>query len=95
MSRVRQYSSTVVVVVRGSRLGREGKGGQQVRKEESKFVSKCGYCRVRIALHKGYRCTRCLTERYCRERCRDKDWVVHKLVCREGQEQRKEGSELS
>ena len=33
--------------------------------------------------------SRCLTKVYCGEQCRDLDWGVHKLVCREGEEGRK------
>jgi len=37
----------------------------------------------------GHRCSRCLTKVYCGEECRNQDWVVHKMVCREGEEERK------
>ena len=41
---------------------------------------KCGCCaRVYPGL-RGHRCSRGLTKLYCGEECRDKDWVVHKLV---------------
>ena len=38
---------------------------------------------------RGHRCSQCLTKVYCGEECRDKDWAVHKLVCRAGEESRK------
>ena len=40
---------------------------------------------------KGRRCSRCLTNVYCGEECRDPDWVVHKMVCREEERKRKVG----
>jgi len=43
----------------------------------------------------GHRCSRCLTKLYCGKECRDLDWVVHKLVCKEGEVERKrKGSQL-
>ena len=38
---------------------------------------------------KGHRCSTCLTKLYCGEECRNQDWVVHQLVCREGEVGRK------
>jgi len=49
----------------------------------------CDYCGVPGAWNRGHRCSRCLTKVYCGEECRDKDWVVHRLVCKEGEEKRK------
>ena len=50
---------------------------------------KCGCCaRVYPGL-RGHRCSRCLTKLYCGEKCRDMDWVVHKLICRKGEVVRK------
>ena len=47
-----------------------------------------GFC-AQCSAVRGHRCSRCLTKLYCGEQCRDKDWAVHKLVCREGEEKRK------
>ena len=49
----------------------------------------CDYCDHFYRGVSGHRCSKCLTKVYCGEECKDKDWVVHKLVCREGEEGRK------
>ena len=50
----------------------------------------CDYCGLPGASGiKGHRCSRCLIKVYCGEECKDQDWAVHKLVCREGEEERK------
>jgi len=50
----------------------------------------CDYCGLPgTSGNMGRRCSRCLTKVYCGEECRDLDWVVHKLVCREGEVERK------
>jgi len=50
---------------------------------------RCDYCALFYRGVRGHRCSRCLTKVYCGEQCRDLDWGVHKLVCREGEEERK------
>ena len=47
------------------------------------------YCAMYYKGVRGKRCSRCLTKVYCGEDCRDLDWRVHKLVCREGEVERK------
>ena len=50
----------------------------------------CDYCGLPgLGGNIGRRCSRCLTKVYCGGECRDTDWVVHKLVCREGEDERK------
>ena len=50
----------------------------------------CDYCGLPwTSGNMGRRCSRCLTKVYCGEECRDQDWVVHKLMCREGEVERK------
>jgi len=49
----------------------------------------CDYCGLHYKGSRGHRCSRCLTKLYCGEPCRNQDWGVHKLVCREGEEGRK------
>jgi hypothetical protein len=50
---------------------------------------RCDYCAVAYKGVSVNRCSRCLTKVYCGEECRDQGWVVHKLVCREGEVERK------
>jgi len=50
---------------------------------------RCDYCAMYYQGVRGKRCSRCLTKVYCGEDCRDQDWGVHKLVCREGEVERK------
>ena len=50
----------------------------------------CGYCAMPGGGgSKGHRCSKCLTKVYCGDECRNKDWGVHKLVCKEGEVKRK------
>ena len=49
----------------------------------------CDFCGQYYEGVRGHRCSRCLTKVYCGVNCRDLDWKVHKLVCREGEEERK------
>ena len=48
----------------------------------------CDYCGQAYRGRVGHRCSRCLTKLYCGEECRDQDqdWGVHKLSCKEGEE---------
>ena len=52
-------------------------------------ADRCDYCGLHHTGVRGHRCSRCLTKVYCGEQCRDQDWGVHKLVCREGEVGRK------
>jgi len=49
----------------------------------------CDYCALYFKGVRGHRCSRCLTKVYCGEECRDQDWRIHKLVCRDGEVERK------
>jgi len=53
------------------------------------WKDRCDYCAMHYQGVRGKRCSRCLTKVYCGEDCRDQDWEVHKLVCREGEVERK------
>jgi len=50
---------------------------------------RCDFCALNYSGVRGHRCSKCKTKVYCGEQCRDLDWGVHKLVCREGEEVRK------
>eukprot|EP00092_Neocalanus_flemingeri_P005786 GFUD01006228.1.p1 GENE.GFUD01006228.1~~GFUD01006228.1.p1 ORF type:complete len:477 (-),score=143.81 GFUD01006228.1:96-1526(-) len=75
---------------------------EKVAEEESDLVKiyfkisvrssgyRCDTCGLPSTANKGHRCSRCLTKVYCGVQCRDEDWrKVHKLVCREGEVERK------
>ena len=54
---------------------------------ESTFF-RCDYC-AQPGSGRDHRCSKCFTVVYCGVDCRDQDWGVHKLVCRDGEELRK------
>ena len=56
-----------------------------VRLATKSGADRCDYCAVYYRGQRVHRCSRCLTKVYCGEQCRDQDWGVHKLVCREGE----------
>lgn len=76
------------------RLGRIKHEAFQLRKlyievKVAHSMENCDYCGQNYGGRVGHRCSKCLTKLYCGEECRDQDWGVHRLNCKEGKEDRK------